>query len=269
MRIRSILATIAVVGLTLAGCTSAMTGHGSHGSASVGFPSSGGSSGGNSSSGSGTPGGPQSCSGDAYCDDFSNPKSGWDEDNKPHFYANYDTYLGGTYRIGERNDATISEDAPAKASSISSKYSVQLDVDAVPGNHMQPSNAAGLVCWEHSAKDGSSSSAFLFTISGDTAEVGLWDNTDGTYHAISSQASTALKFDGSVNHISATCKQDNSTGTPQAVLSMSVNGQLAVQASYASNTSNFPWTVGDGIGVVASGNGADVFYDNFGARPIT
>ena len=256
--------------VTLAGCASTVAGHGSGGSASSASTSSGGSSSGSSASSSASAaGGPQSCSSAAYCDDFSNTSSGWPVDNEPHFYARYDTYLGGTYRLGERNDATISEDAPAKASSISASFSVKLDVDAVLGNHMQMSSAAGMVCWEHTAKYTSSSSAFLFTISGDTAEVGLWDNTDGTYHAILSKASTALHFDGSVNHISVTCKQDTSTGTPQAVLSMTVNGQPSLQTSYASNATNFPWVIGDGIGVVASGNGADVFYDNFGVTPLS
>ena len=266
-------ATLAVAALVLAGCASTVSGHGSGGSASSassGFPSSSASSslGSASSSSASGGGGPQSCSSAAYCDDFSNASSGWPVDNKPHFYANYDTYLGGTYRIGERNDATVSEDAPAKASSISADFSVRLDVDAVLGQHMAKTNAAGMVCWEHTAKDQTSSSAFLFTISGDTAEVGLWDNTDGTYHVIQSKASAVLRFDGSVNHITITCKQDTSTGTPRADLSMTVNGQPSLQAGYASNATNFPWTIGDGIGVVASGNGADIFYDNFGASPM-
>lgn len=195
------------------------------------------------------------------CDDFSNTASGWPVANESHFYAGYDNYLGGTYRVGERTQATIAEDSPIKATDVSNNYSVQLDADVVAGTNSPATSGAGFVCWHKELSDGGST-GFVLSVTGTTAEIGLWDGIDGTYHAIASKPVSGLQA-GQMAHLTALCIQGSSQGGSQAQLSLAVNGTVAVTAAYDKSLKTYDWSVADGIAVIAQGQGSDFFYDNF------
>jgi hypothetical protein len=252
----------------LAACSSSTTGHGRTSAAApqtgvslagpTAFPSSVATQTAPASSAGAT-----ACGSNAYCDDFSNPKSGWTVENQAHYFAQYDPYHGGTYRIGERTQATAFEDAPVQISSLSHDYSVQVDVDAIPGTSMPGTDSFGIGCWLHQSDDGQSTSGFIFLVDATSASIGLWDNSDGSYHQLAKQPVNNLAGAGVPDHLTAQCLQGSSGGGAAAQLSLSINGTQAVTASYANSVQNYPWSVGEHVALLASGANSDVFYDNF------
>jgi hypothetical protein len=250
--------------LALAGCASTVSGHptassrpdsSSAHSPTPDFPSS-----------SATSSGPATdcVAGADYCDTFDDPGSGWPEANPSHYFAKYDSFNGGSYRMGERTDAAISEDAPLDVTDVANDYSVQVDVDATPGPDFSATNEIGIVCWEHPIEGGNgSTSAFLLELSESKATIGLWDGTDGSYHEVTSAAADgALSTPGST-HLTALCLQGTTNGSAQAQLSLSVDGTEVVSANYDKSVSTYEWDVGPRVGLLAIGAGSDVFYDNF------
>ncbi len=204
--------------------------------------------------------------GATYCDTFDDKSSGWPTANESHFFYNYDSYLGGTYRIGERTNSTITAAAPVKVPKISQDYSIQIDTDAVVGENSPSSGEFGVYCWDHPTSDGSSDSAFVFFISEDKAKIVLWDNFDGSPHTLTSKNISGLLKSGEANHLTAQCIQGSASGGPEAQLSLQINNQPAVSLDYALSTKNYEWSVGKAdseVGVLAAGEGEDVFYDNF------
>jgi hypothetical protein len=63
----------------------------------------------------------------------------------------------------------------------------------------------------------------------------------------------------------AQCVQGSTGGGAEAQLSLSVNGTPVVHTTLAKSVRTFAWDVGDQVGLLASGAGSDVFYDNFTA----
>jgi hypothetical protein len=199
-----------------------------------------------------------------YCDTFDDDSSGWPVDNPTHYYAGYDTFQGGTYRMGERTNAAISEDAPYDVTDAANDYSVQVDVDATPGEGFGGTNELGVVCWEHEIEGaGGVTSAFLLELSLTEAKIGLWDGADGSYHEITSAAAAGALDPAGTSHLTAQCIQGTSNGQAQAQLSLSVNGAEVVSVNYAKGLSTYDWSVGEHVGLLAIGEGSDVFYDNF------
>ena len=197
-----------------------------------------------------------------YCDQFADANSGWQVTNESHFFAQYDTYGGGTYRLGERRQATVTEDAPTNITRVSRDYSVLIDVDATPYRTMPFSASAGIDCWEH--QTGGHTSAFLFFVNPTTVEIGLWDETTGAYHKIASKSAAGLvKTEFTANHLTVACLQASRGGGVIAELGIEINGKVALVAQYAKSTKNYAWDVAPNVGLIASGKGADVFYDNF------
>jgi hypothetical protein len=168
--------------------------------------------------------------------------------------------------MGERFNAVISEDAPRKISTVAPNYGIRADVDATLSPSMTAGTGGGMTCWEHETTDGKAYSAFIFEVTNASAELYLWRDTDGKYVSIQKNPTSALHTDG-VNHLSITCTQQQSGSGPQATLAMSVNGQEVLRAVYGTGGASSPWKVGDGAGIIASGRGSDLFYDNFALRP--
>jgi hypothetical protein len=251
---------LAVLAVVLTGCAaSTVDGIGTRGSVSQSSSSSIPTPDGTPDSSSSAP--PGSCHAAAYCDDFSDTGSGWDVDQQPHYYAGYDPYQGGTYHMGERTDFTVWEDAPTKVSTISPSYGITAQVQAIPGPNMAHDSFAGMLCWQHTAKDGNSAAGFLFEVSGSKAELGVWSDKDGSYTALEDETTSAFTFDGT-DDLSITCMLNGTS----AVLSMMVNGQTVLHTTYPAS-GGVPWEVADGVGLVAGGKGSDVFYDNFAVNP--
>jgi hypothetical protein len=203
-----------------------------------------------------------------FCDTFSDKSSGWATKNATDYYYGYDAYLGGSYRIGERADRTVVATAPVKVPDVSQDYSVQVDVDAVLGRQSPATAQIGIVCWDHPTEDGSGDSAFVLFVSNSRAHITLWDGIDGSAHTIASRdVSGLLKTGGTANHLTAQCIQGTSNGGAAAQLSLTVNGQSAVSVTYPKSVKSYDWAVESSssseVGVLASGAGSDVFYDNF------
>ena len=256
---------VCVLALVLAGCSSTVSGHPAHStpvaphttpsrpSTTADFPSS-------SSATNAT----DCVAGADYCDTFDDASSGWPVANPSHYFANYDPFGGGTYRMGERTDAAISEDAPFDITDAAKDYSVQVDVDATLGPGFGATNEIGIVCWEHPIEGGSgTTSAFLLELSESKATIGLWDGTDGSYHEITSASASARLSTTGSTHLTGLCLQGTANGSAQAQLSLSVNGTEVVSANYAKSVSAYAWAVGHRVGLLAIGAGSDVFYDNF------
>jgi hypothetical protein len=251
---------LCAVALLLAACTSTVSGHPSIRTTSTtstttstpDFPTS-------------STGAPAGCvAGADYCDTFDNPDSGWPEENPSHFYARYDSIDGGSYAMGERTDAAISEDAPYDITHAAADDSVQVDVDAAPGPAFGATNEVGFACWEHSIAGGDGiTSAFLLELSESKATIGLWAGTDGSYHEITSAAAPEALAATGWTHLTGRCQQGTAAGSIQAQLSLSVDGTEVVSAAYGKSVGSFPWDVGNRVGLLVIGEGSDVYYDNF------
>lgn len=255
---------LCALALLLAGCSSTVSGH-PRVSAPVTTSSSGASTTPNLPTRSAkTPTANGCVPGADYCDTFDDPGSGWPEANPSHYYARYDTYNGGAYRLGERTDAAISEDAPFDVTDVAKDYSVQIDVDASVGQGFGGTNELGIACWEHPIEGGNGvTSAFLLELSESKATIGLWDATDGSYREITSAAADGALSTTGWNHLTGQCIRGTSNGAAQAQLSLSVDGTEVVSANYDRGVSTYAWDVGKSVGLLAIGAGSDVFYDNF------
>jgi hypothetical protein len=214
---------------------------------------------------SGSAGQPGGCvPGADYCDTFVDPHSGWPQESPSHFYARYDSYNGGSYAMGERTNAAISEDAPYDITRAAADYSVQLDVDAAPGQGFGAADELGFACWEHAIPGGDGiTSAFLLELSESQATVGLWDGTDGSYHEITSAAAPGALSPTGWTHLTARCLLGSAGGSTQARLSLAVNGSEVVSTVYDKSVNTYDWDVGNRVGLLAVGPSSNVYYDNF------
>lgn len=208
-------------------------------------------------------------SGASYCETFDGSAKGWKQDNQSHFFEGYSSYLGGSYRMLERNNATLTSVAPEAVSQISHDYSVQVDVDSVLYDQAPATAEFGITCWEHPTQDGSGESAFLFFVSRTAVDIDLWDNSDGTDHTLDHvPLSSGVVQTSGANHLTALCIQgtDRQQGGVQAQLSLSINGQKVVSYGYDESLRNYSWSVGTAqsqVGLLVAGSGADLFFKNF------
>lgn len=203
----------------------------------------------------------------AYCAQFDGSADGWPVTNQTDYFAQYTSYAGGTYRLGQRSAATEVQQAPVDITKISHDYSVQIDVDAIPYHSMPLSTSAGIDCWQH--KSNGHTAAFLFFVDPSTVEIGMWDELNGEYHKIASKSDAGLvKTDGSPNHFTVACVQSSHNGGATAELGIKINGKVALVTRYDKSLKNYEWSVGPGVGLLASGKGADIFYDNFAVTSL-
>jgi hypothetical protein len=203
------------------------------------------------------------CGGADYCDDFSDASSGWPVENEANYYANYDNYLGGTYRMGERTTNGKTQLAPVDITTLSNDYSVQIDVDAVLGNKAPANSYLGLVCWDHDASGGTEA-GFLFFVTADEVDVTLLPDSGGKPQTLNeNQGGNFVKPYPAKNHLTATCLQKESGGGTSADLTLAVNGATVLHEQYAKSVKNFSWSPGSHVGLLVAGKKSDVFYDNF------
>jgi hypothetical protein len=211
--------------------------------------------------------------GAAYCDAFNDPSSGWGDTNQADYYYGYNAFMGGTYRIGSRAASTIDSSAPKQLGDIAPQYGIRVDADVVINPSSPAGAAVGLTCWAHPSADGKAESAFVFFVYADHVKVVLWDAPHGTAVDVSDDDISVLKPSGTWNHLTATCTvAHDPSGAAIAQLDLRVNGTDAVSANYDSSTSGAQWSASsaDGtshVGVLASGAGADAFFDNVALTP--
>lgn len=201
--------------------------------------------------------------GAADCATFTGSAAGWSTINTQEGFANYSTFEGGSYQIGERGQEANVALSPFKVSLVAPDYSIQLDTDVLTDSKTPTTGGPGLVCWS-GRTDSGASTGFVFTINQRTATIGLWDSIDGSYHKIKTvSADGVLLYDNQQNHLTATCIQGTHDGGASAQLSLEVNGAPVMSAAYDQNEHDYPWKVADGVGVLAVGQQSNLFYDNF------
>jgi hypothetical protein len=256
------------------GCASATTGSGSIGSSAASLSPSVTSSAARSvsppetSSASSSPSlsappGAECASGADYCNGFSSASTGWPVENTGHYYANYDDYLGGTYRMGERTANAKTQLAPLDTTTIAKNYSVQIDVDAVLGKSAPARSFIGIVCWDHETST-ETEAGFLFFVTADSVDVTLLPDTGSKPRTLDrNEGGNFVKPYPAVNHLTATCLQRTGSGGVEADLSLTVNGAAVLHEQYANSVKNYPWTPAPRVGLLVAGAKSDVFYDNF------
>jgi hypothetical protein len=198
-----------------------------------------------------------------YCDGFSSASTGWPVQNTGHYYANYDNYLGGTYRMGERTANAKTQLAPLDTTTIAKNYSVQVDVDAVLGKSAPAGSFIGIVCWDHDTST-ETEAGFLFFVTADSVDVTLLPDTGTKPRTLDrNQGGDFVRPYPATNHLTATCLQRTTSGGVEADLSLTVNGSAVLHEEYANSVKNYPWTPAPRVGLLVAGPKSDVFYDNF------
>ena len=197
-----------------------------------------------------------------FCDSFDDPASGWKEENTPGYVTSHDDFEGGMFRVATRENASHAATAPTTVSSISDDHAVTVDVDTRTAKGMSDLGAYGITCWNHPTQDEAGDSAFLLYVDAKTAILGLWDEISAAYVPIAEQPLSGELKPGESNHLTATCERTGKSGAARAELALSVNGTEVVTGTYT-GTAEHPWDVGDGVGLVTAGAGADVLYDDF------
>jgi hypothetical protein len=201
---------------------------------------------------------PSDCAEGAYCDSFDDPASGWEEEDTPGYVTGYDDYLGGSFRMGIRENASHAATAPASVSALAADYGVRVDVDTTTGPEMPDTGAYGITCWNHPTTDGAGDAAFLLYVDASSAIIGFWDDVSGEYVQVAEEPLSGELRPGQANHLTATCRREGG----RARLRLQVNGAEVVTATYGQD-GDHRWAVGDGVGLVTAGEGADVFFDDF------
>jgi hypothetical protein len=208
----------------------------------------------------------------ASCDTFAGAGTGWGATNQTDYYYGYSSFSGGTYRVGTRTTSTVDSDAPQRLRVISPDYGVRVDVDALLNPRAPAGSGVGITCWSHDTADGSIS-AFVFFVYADHVKIALWAAPDGHPVDVAARKAHLLIGGTTFNHLTASCVRGTSAdGKPEATLTLSVNGSMAVAATYGTGPKDAPWSVSDGkgesqAGVLAVGKDADAFFDNFALTP--
>ena len=197
-----------------------------------------------------------------FCDSFADPASGWQEEDTAGYATSYDDVDGGMFRVTTRKNASHAATAPTSVSSISDDHAITVDVDTRTAAGMPEGGAYGITCWNHPTQDEAGDSAFLLYVDAKTAILGLWDEISAAYVPIAERPLAGELKPGESNHLTATCARGQKSGAPEARLALSVNGTEVVSGTYT-GTVRHPWDVGDGVGLVTAGAGADVLYDDF------
>ncbi|MET1060850.1 MAG: hypothetical protein ABWX84_14715 [Nocardioides sp.] len=201
-----------------------------------------------------------------FCDSFDDPASGWKEESTAGYVTSYDDAEGGAFRVLTRENSSHAATAPTTVSSLSEDYSVTVDVDTRTAAGMPEAGAYGITCWNHPTQDEAGDSAFLLYVDAQTAILGLWDEISAAYVPIAEKPLSGELKPGETNHLTATCARVRKSGRPEARLALSVNGTEVVTGTHT-GTAEHPWDVGDGVGLVTAGAGADVRYDDFEVTP--
>ena len=201
-----------------------------------------------------------------FSDSFSDAGSGWKTTDTDGFFSGYDDAYGGSYRVGTRRNSSYAAPAPASLEDVAPDGDVTIDVDATEGEDFSDLGAYGVTCWNQKTKDGAAEAGFLLYVDHEAAYIGLWGDFSGNYVELAKEDIGGALVGGQANHLTATCRQGTSDdGAEQAELALQVNGDEVVSATYEKTEANADWEVGNGVGLVTAGTGADVFYDNFRA----
>src|ERR1700712_1990883 len=208
-----------------------------------------------------TPAPSPECATDARCYDFSTSSDGWPDVNDDGHFAGRDPYLDGSYRLVARQTGSWSLTAPVRVSELSADYAVQVDADATMSKAFPDDAAWGATCWTRPVGNGQIT-GFGVYVQTMKVTIGLFDQHTGAFKPLKSTDSGGLVKPGEKCHLTLSCQQDTSSGGSAAAVKVQINGKPAVALSYAKSVKNYGWEPADGAGLLAAGQGADVFYDN-------
>jgi hypothetical protein len=204
---------------------------------------------------------PPKCAPDARCYDFATSADGWPDVNDDAHFAGRDPYLDGTYRLVARQTGSWSLTAPLAVSDLSQDWGVQVDTDATMAKTFPDEAAWGATCWTRPVGDGQIAGFGVYVQPAEVT-IGLFDQSTGAFKPLKSTEADGLVKPGEKSHLTMTCRQDTSSGGLAADVKVRINGKPTVAVSYAQSVKNYAWQTGDGVGLLAAGQGADVFYDN-------
>jgi hypothetical protein len=201
------------------------------------------------------------CAANARCYSFATSSEGWPDVNDNDHFASRDPYLDGSYRLGARETGSWSLAAPLKVSDLSSDYAVQVDADATMAKTFPDDAAWGATCWTRPVADGQIA-GFGVYVQPKKVTLGLFDQSTGAFKPLKSIDSGGLVKPGEKSHLTMTCHQDTESGATVAAVKVQINSKPTIAVSYARSVKNYVWQTADGVGLLAAGKGADVFYDN-------
>ena len=181
--------------------------------------------------------------------------------NDDNHFAGHDPYLDGSYRLGARESGSWSLTAPMKLSDVSSDYSVQVDADATMSQSFPDEAAWGATCWTRPLASGRVA-GFGVYVQPQKITLGVFDQFTGAFKPLKTHDSEGLVKPGEKSHLTMTCREDTAADSPAAAVKVQINGKPTIAVTYARSVKNFGWQTADGIGLLAAGKGADVFYDN-------
>ncbi len=206
------------------------------------------------------------CPATAQCFDFTEDSEGWPEVNDDRHFAGRDTYLDGTYRIGARESGSWSLTAPVAASDLADDYGVQVDADATLGQGFPEEAAWGATCWTRPVGQ-DRIAGFAVYVQPERITLGLYDETTGAFKPLKQRDAEGLAKAGEKSHLTLRCRQDTSSGSAVARIDAALNGAPMLSLEYANSVKTHAWQPADGIGLLAAGKGADVFYDHVVLAP--
>lgn len=201
------------------------------------------------------------CAADARCYDFTDDSDGWPEISDDEHFAGHDVYLDGSYRVGAREPGSWSMPAPLRIRDLSPGYGVQVDVDATPGQGFPDDAAWGATCWTRDL-GGGRVAGFGAHVQPDGLTVGIYDSKTGAFDALKVVPAEDLTKPGKKRHLTLRCVQVASSGAAVAQIRAQVDGSTTAAVSYGADAQDRDWSVAEGLGLVAAGQGADVFYDH-------
>jgi hypothetical protein len=201
------------------------------------------------------------CATNARCYAFATSSDGWPDVNDDRHFAVQDPYLDGSYRLGARQSGSWNMAAPVGVSDLSADYSVQVDADATMAQAFPDEAAWGATCWTRPVGE-DQIAGFGVYVQPAKVTIGVFDQFSGAFRPLKSNDAEGLVVPGEKSHLTMTCRQGTDAGSPVAVVQVELNGKPTVAVTYAKSVKNYSWQVADGVGLLAAGKGADVFYDN-------
>jgi hypothetical protein len=200
------------------------------------------------------------CPAHSRCYDFTKDAEGWPEVSDDQHFAGHDVYSKGSYRVGVREPGSWSMTAPLELSELSPGYGVQVDLDATPGRAFPQDAAWGATCWTRDL-GGGKIAGFGAQVQPDALTIGVYDQSTGAFHPLQKQSDQGMSKSDKKSHLTLRCTLDTSSGSAVAKIRAQVDGSKAASVSYDHAAGHEAWVPADGLGLVAAGEGADVFYD--------
>jgi hypothetical protein len=200
------------------------------------------------------------------CYDFSDDAEGWPVVNDAQHFAGRDPYLHGSYRIGARESGSWSLSAPVRVSELADDYGVRIETDATLGHEFPATAAWGATCWTRDLGQGRVA-GFAVYVQPDLMTLGIYDEGTGVFRPLARHAVDSASTPGDKSHLTLRCAQSTSSGGVKASIQAELQDGPTLAVSYARSVKNYAWSPADGVGLLAAGKGADVFYDHVVISP--